>query len=54
MQKVQEAGPMQSKLKAKEKASAVEEAHEELRKEELERLLAKKAAIQEMIDKLQQ
>jgi hypothetical protein len=33
--------------------SVVEDVHEELRKEELARLLAKKAAIQEVIDRLQ-
>jgi hypothetical protein len=48
--KVKEAEPMRSKSKGKGKASVVEEACEELRREELERLLAKKAAIQEMID----
>jgi hypothetical protein len=42
-----------AKSKGKGKASVVEEAREELRREELERLLAKKAAIQEMIDNLQ-
>jgi hypothetical protein len=58
-QKVQEAGPAWSKLKGKGKGkgkgkvSVVEEVCEELQKEELERLMAKKAAIQEMIDNLQ-
>jgi hypothetical protein len=36
----------------KGKASVVEEVHEELRKEELERLIAKRAVIQERIDYL--
>jgi hypothetical protein len=53
-QKAQGAGPTWSKSKGKGKASVVEEVRKELRKEELERLLAKKAAIQEMIDRLQQ
>jgi hypothetical protein len=52
-QKVQEGEATRSKSKVKGKASVVEEVHEELRQEELERLLAKKAAIQEMIDNLQ-
>jgi hypothetical protein len=43
--KVKEAGLTRSKSKGKGKASVVEEAHEELRREELERLLAKKAVI---------
>jgi hypothetical protein len=43
---------VQSKSKGKGKASVVEEVRKELRREELERLLAKKAAIQEMIDNL--
>jgi hypothetical protein len=51
-QKAQEAGPMQSKLKGKGKASVVEEVREELQKEELERLIAKRAVIQERIDYL--
>jgi hypothetical protein len=41
-----------SKSKGKGKATVVEEVHEELWKEELERFLAKKAVIQEMIDDL--
>jgi hypothetical protein len=53
MQKAQEAGPTRSRSKGKGKASVVEDAHEELRKEELVRLMAKKAAIQEMINRLQ-
>jgi hypothetical protein len=52
MQKVQEARPTRSKLKGKGKASVIEEVHEELWKEELEWLLAKKVVIQEMIDDL--
>jgi hypothetical protein len=51
--KVKEAKPTRSKSKGKGKASVVEEAREELRREELERLLEKKVAIQEMIDNLQ-
>jgi hypothetical protein len=47
-----EAESAQSKLKRKRKASVVEEVRKELHREELERLLAKKAAIQEMIDNL--
>jgi hypothetical protein len=54
MQKVQEAGPMRSKSKGKGKASVVEEVREELRKEELERLIAKRAVIQERINDLLQ
>jgi hypothetical protein len=50
--KVKEAESAQSKLKEKGKATVVEEVHEELQREELERLLAKKADIQEMIDNL--
>jgi hypothetical protein len=49
---VRETKSTQSKLKGKGKATVVEEVCKELRKEELERLLAKKAAIQEMIDDL--
>jgi hypothetical protein len=44
-QKVQEAKLTQSRLKGKGKASVIEDAHEELQKEELARLIAKKAAI---------
>jgi hypothetical protein len=51
-QKAQEAGPTRSKSKGKGKASVVEEVCEELRKEELERLIAKRAVIQERIDYL--
>jgi ribosomal protein S9 len=51
--KVKEAVPMCSISKGKGKVMVVEEACEELQQEELERLLAKKAAIQEMIDNLQ-
>jgi hypothetical protein len=51
--KVKEAKSAQSKLKGKGKVMVVEEVREELRWEELERLLAKKAVIQEMIDNLQ-
>jgi hypothetical protein len=40
-------------LKGKGKATVIEEVHEELWWEELERLLAKKAVIQEMINTLQ-
>jgi hypothetical protein len=52
MQKVRETELTQSKSKGKGKATVVEEVCEELRKEELERLLAKKAVIQEMINDL--
>jgi hypothetical protein len=51
-QKAQEAELMQSKSKGKGKATVVEEMRE-VRREELERLIAKRAAIQEMIDNLQ-
>jgi hypothetical protein len=51
-QKVQEAGPTQSKSKGKGKASVIEEVRKELQKEELERLIAKRAVIQERIDYL--
>jgi hypothetical protein len=51
-QKVQEAGPTWSKSKGKGKASVVDEVHEELQKEELEKLIAKRAIIQERIDYL--
>jgi hypothetical protein len=51
--KIKEVELMRSKSKGKGKALVVEEVHEELRREELERLLAKKAAIQELIDNLQ-
>jgi hypothetical protein len=50
--KVKDAKWSQSKSKGKGKATVVEEVHKELWREELERLLAKKAAIQEMIDNL--
>jgi hypothetical protein len=52
-QKAKEAEPTRSRSKDKGKTSVVEDAHEELWKEALARLLAKKAAIQEMIDRLQ-
>jgi hypothetical protein len=52
-QKVQEGEVTQSKSKGKGKVSVVEEARKELWREELERLFAKKVAIQEMIDNLQ-
>jgi hypothetical protein len=51
--KVKEAEPIRSKSKGKGKAMVVEEVREEVRREELERLIAKRAAIQEMIDNLQ-
>jgi hypothetical protein len=50
--KVKEAESARSKSKGKGKATVIEEVREELWREELERLLAKKAAIQEMIDNL--
>jgi hypothetical protein len=43
---------MRSELKGKGKALIIEEVHEELRKEELERLIAKRAVIQERINYL--
>jgi hypothetical protein len=49
--KVKEAESARSKSKGK--AMVIKEVCEELRREELGRLLAKKAAIQEMIDNLQ-
>jgi hypothetical protein len=49
---VRETKSTRSKLKGKGKATVIKEVHEELQKEELERLLAKKAVIQEMIDDL--
>jgi hypothetical protein len=51
-QKAQEAGLTRSKSKGKGKASVVDEVREEMRKEELERLIAKRAVIQERIDYL--
>jgi hypothetical protein len=51
---MQEARPTRSKLKGKGKVSVVEEVHEELQKEELERLIAKRVVIQERIDDLLQ
>jgi hypothetical protein len=53
MQKVQEAEPTQSKSKGKGKVMVIEEVHKEVWREELERLIAKRAAIQEMINNLQ-
>jgi hypothetical protein len=50
--KVKEAELARSKSKGKGKVSVVKEVCEELQREELERLLAKKAAIQKMIDNL--
>jgi hypothetical protein len=50
--KVKEAKSARSKSKGKGKATVNEEVREELQREELERLLAKKVAIQEMIDNL--
>jgi hypothetical protein len=50
---MQESEAARSKSKGKGKASVVEEAREELWREELERLLAKKVVIQEMINNLQ-
>jgi hypothetical protein len=44
---------MCSRSKGKGKVSVVEDAREELQKEELVRLLAKKAAIQELANNLQ-
>jgi hypothetical protein len=52
--KVKEAELTRSKLKGKGKAIVVEEVHEEVWREELERLIAKRVAIQEMIDNLQE
>jgi hypothetical protein len=51
--KVKEAEPMQSKSKGKGKTMVVEEVCKEVRREELERLIAKRVATQEMIDNLQ-
>jgi hypothetical protein len=51
--KVQEGEAIRSKSKGKGKALVIKEVHEELQREELERLLAKKVAIQEIIDNLQ-
>jgi hypothetical protein len=53
MQKVREAEPTWSKSKGKGKAKVVEELHEEAWREELEKLKAKRAVIQEMIDNLE-
>jgi hypothetical protein len=50
-QKVKEAEPTWSKLKVKGKEKVIDLC-EEVRREELERLLAKRAVIQEMIDNL--
>jgi hypothetical protein len=52
MQKAQEAGPTWSKSMGKGKAKVDEDVREEVWREELERLIAKKAVIQEMIDNL--
>jgi hypothetical protein len=51
--KVKEAELTWSKSKGKGKAMVVEELHEEVWREELEKLIAKRAVIQEMIDNLQ-
>jgi hypothetical protein len=51
-QKGQGAEPTRSKSKGKGKALVVDEVREELRKEELERLIAKRAVIQERINYL--
>jgi hypothetical protein len=51
--KVKQAKPMQSKSKGKGKAMVIEELHEEAWREELEKLIAKRAVIQGMIDNLQ-
>jgi hypothetical protein len=53
MQKVQEAELMWSKLKGKGKTTVIEELHKEAQREKLEKLLAKRAVIQEMINNLQ-
>jgi hypothetical protein len=52
-QKVREAEPMQSKSKEKGKVKVDDEWIEEAWREELEKLKAKRAIIQEMIDQLQ-
>jgi hypothetical protein len=52
-QKVRETESTRSKLKGKGKVLVVKEVCEELWWEELERFLAKKAAIQELINNLQ-
>jgi hypothetical protein len=44
---------MRSKSKEKGKAKVVEEWHEEAQREELKKLKAKRAVIQEMIDNLE-
>jgi hypothetical protein len=52
-QKVWEAEPMWSKSKGKGKAKVVDDLREKARREELEKLKAKRAVIQEMIDNLE-
>jgi hypothetical protein len=51
--KVKEAELMQSKSKGKGKTIVVKELCEEAQREELEKLIAKRAVIQEMINNLQ-
>jgi hypothetical protein len=53
MQKVQEAELMQSKLKRKGKGKVIDDLCKEAQMEELERLKAKRAVIQEMINNLE-
>jgi hypothetical protein len=50
---VREAKPTQSKSKGKGKVKVNDEAMEEVRREELVKLKAKRAIIQEMIDQLE-
>jgi cell division protein FtsB len=53
MQKVKEAEPARAKSKGKAKAKVVNEVIEEARRERLEKLRAKRAVIQNLIDKLE-
>jgi hypothetical protein len=53
MQKVQEAGPTQSKSKGKGKANADDEAKEEARVERLRKVKAEIAVLQDIVDSLE-
>jgi hypothetical protein len=53
MQKVQEAGPTQSKSKGKGKANADDEAKEEARVERLRKVKAEIAVLQDIVDQLE-
>jgi hypothetical protein len=53
MQKAQEVGPMQSKLKGKGKVSVDDEVKEEARVERLRRVKAEIAVLQDIVDQLE-